>query len=330
MGTAFFIPERRIYMPKIMKVGEIKDYTIVDNSCLRDVNLDIAERGLLITMLSLPDNWDFSGRGLSSILPCGKTKIYSALKRLETAGYLMRKRIYKDGRVADWEYYICGKAIFLDNETEVQQETEETNIAVQARPVDDIKTCDADVTGTSAPTSSLVLENQEIDEEKQEKPDDNKIKTNKISKNKIYKNQSINHTAYEADRPIDVSAEDYEKYKELIKQNINYDSFAYSSSDTDLQEIDEIVELMTETVSINNKPVKINGTLIPAEIVKSRFLKIDHGDIDYLLFALSRNTTKVKNIRAYLIAAIYNAKTTQSNYYGAEVRHDLYGGTDNV
>ena len=317
-------------MPKVMKVGEIKDYTIVDNSCLRDVNLDIAERGLLITTLSLPDNWDFSGRGLSSILPCGKTKIYSALKRLETAGYLMRKRIYKDGRVADWEYYICGKAIFLDNETEVQQETEETNIAVQARPVDDIKTCDADVTGTSAPTSSLVLENQEIDEEKQEKPDDNKIKTNKISKNKIYKNQSINHTAYEVDRPIDVSAEDYEKYKALIKQNINYDSFAYSSSDTDLQEIDEIVELMTETVAINNKPVKINGTLIPAEIVKSRFLKIDHGDIDYLLFALSRNTTKVKNIRAYLIAAIYNAKTTQSNYYGAEVRHDLYGGAENV
>ena len=316
-------------MPKIMKVGEIKDYTIVDNSCLRDVNLDIAERGLLITMLSLPDNWDFNGRGLSSILPCGKTKIYSALKKLETAGYLMRKRIYKDGRVADWEYYICGKAIFFDNTTDVQEEIAKTNDNAenfeQDRPAYEVKTCDANITDNSAPISSLVLENQEIDEEKQEMPDDNKINNNKISKNKIYKNQSINHTAYGVDRPIDVSAEDYEKYKELIKQNINYDSFAYSSSDTDLQEIDEIVELMTETVAINNKPVKINGTLIPAEIVKSRFLKINYGDIDYLLFALSRNTTKVKNIRAYLIAAIYNAKTTQSNYYGAEVRHDLYG-----
>ncbi len=316
-------------MPKIMKVGEIKDYTIVDNSCLRDVNLDIAERGLLITMLSLPDDWDFNGRGLSSILPCGKTKIYSALKKLETAGYLMRKRIYKDGRVTDWEYYICGKAIFLDNTTDVQEETAKTNNNAecfeQDRPADEVKICDADITDNSAPTSSLVLENQEIDEEKQEMPDDNKINNNKISKNKIYKNQSINHTAYEVDGLIDVSAEDYEKYKELIKQNIDYDSFAYSSSNTDLQEIDEIVELMTETVSINNKPVKINGTLVPAEIVKSRFLKINHGDIDYLLFALSRNTTKVKNIRAYLIAAIYNAKTTQSNYYGAEVRHDLYG-----
>ena len=317
-------------MPKIMKVGEIKDYTIVDNSCLRDVNLDIAERGLLITMLSLPDNWDFNGRGLSSILPCGKTKIYSALKKLESAGYLMRKRIYKDGRVADWEYYICGKAIFLDNTEDVQQETVETDSTEQDRPADEVNNCDTDITDNSAPISSLVLENQEINEEKQEMPDDNKINNNKISKNKIYKNQSINHTAYEVDRPIDVSAEDYEKYKELIKKNIDYDSFAYSSSDTDLQEIDEIIELMTETVAINNKPVKINGTLIPAEIVKSRFLKINHGDIDYLLFALSRNTTKVKNIRAYLIAAIYNAKTTQSNYYGAEVRHDLYGGADNV
>ena len=321
-------------MPKIMKVGEIKDYTIVDNSCLRDVNLDIAERGLLITMLSLPDNWDFNGRGLSSILPCGKTKIYSALKKLETAGYLMRKRIYKDGRVADWEYYICGKAIFFDNTTDVQEEIAKTNDNAenfeQDRPAYEVKTCDANITDNSAPISSLVLENQEIDEEKQEMPDDNKINNNKLSKNKIYKNQSINHTAYEVDRPIDVSQKDYEKYKELIKQNIDYDSFVYSLSDMDLQEIDEIVELMTETVAINNKPVKINGTLIPAEIVKSRFLKINHGDIDYLLFALSRNTTKVKNIRAYLIAAIYNAKTTQNNYYGAEVRHDLYGGTDNV
>ena len=321
-------------MPKIMKVGEIKDYTIVDNSCLRDVNLDIAERGLLITMLSLPDNWDFSGKGLSSILPCGKTKIYSALKKLEIAGYLMRKRIYKDGRVADWEYYICGKAIFLEDTADMQEETVKTNNNAecfeQDRPADDVKTCDTDITDNAAQISSLVLENQEIDEEKQEMPDDNKINNNKISKNKIYKNQSINHTAYEMDRPIDVSAEDYEKYKALIKQNIDYDSFAYSLSNMDLQEIDEIVELMTETVAINNKPVKINGTLIPAEIVKSRFLKINHGDIDYLLFALSRNTTKVKNIRAYLIAAIYNAKTTQSNYYGAEVRHDLYGGADNV
>ena len=92
-------------MPKIVRVGELKDYTIIENACLRDKALDITERGLLVTILSLPDNWDFSGLGLTSILPCGKSKAFSSLKKLEEAGYLKRKRIYINGKVADWEYY---------------------------------------------------------------------------------------------------------------------------------------------------------------------------------------------------------------------------------
>ena len=89
-------------MPKIVRIGEFKDYTLIENACLRDKALDIAERGLLVTMLSLPDNWDFNGVGLSSILPCGKSKVYSTLNKLETAGYLKRSRVYENGKVSDW------------------------------------------------------------------------------------------------------------------------------------------------------------------------------------------------------------------------------------
>ena len=76
--------------------------------------LDIAERGLLVTMLSLADNWDFNGVGVSSILPCGKIKVYNTLNVLEAAGYLKRKRVYINGKVSNWEYHICGRTIFKE------------------------------------------------------------------------------------------------------------------------------------------------------------------------------------------------------------------------
>ncbi|MBO6301668.1 MAG: helix-turn-helix domain-containing protein, partial [Ruminiclostridium sp.] len=90
-------------MPRLKK--EVKrDYTIIHNAMIRDTNLGATERGLLITMLSLPESWDFSIRGLMHILPDGLTKISTALKNLEKAGYLIRRRIYENGKIADWEY----------------------------------------------------------------------------------------------------------------------------------------------------------------------------------------------------------------------------------
>ena len=116
----------------------------------------------------------------------------------------------------------------------------------------------------------------------------------------------------------------YKKYEPIIKDNIGYDDFVISKKPYELQEIDEIVEIMVQTVAFNTAPVSINGSLIPAEVVKSRFLKVTYGEIDYVLECLSHTTTKIYNIRKYLIAAIYNART-QNLYYGAEVRHDMYG-----
>lgn len=120
----------------------------------------------------------------------------------------------------------------------------------------------------------------------------------------------------------------YEKYEQIIKDNISYDDFVISKKPYELQEIDEIVDIMVQTVAFNTAPVSINGSFIPAEVVKSRFLKVTYGEIEYVLECLSHTTTKIYNIRKYLIAAIYNARSTQNHYYGAAVRHDMYGGED--
>lgn len=87
---------RRNRMPKLKK-KITRDFTTIHNTMLRDMRLCATERGLLLTMLSLPDNWNFSIKGLSRILPDGCAKIGKALHNLEAAGYLVRRRVYQDG-----------------------------------------------------------------------------------------------------------------------------------------------------------------------------------------------------------------------------------------
>jgi len=121
------------------------------------------------------------------------------------------------------------------------------------------------------------------------------------------------------------ASEDYKAYKEIIKENISFDDLCMSVKLGEADLLEEIVEIMTDVVTFNKKPLKINDYDIPAEIVKSRFLKITYDEIQYILDKFSENTAKINNIRKYLISMIYNAKSTINSYYKAEVQHDFYG-----
>ena len=118
-------------------------------------------------------------------------------------------------------------------------------------------------------------------------------------------------------------------YREQIKANIEYDWFADCYADHEKisgsqEELDELVELMTECACATN-PIRIHGQEMPAEVVKSRMLKLTSEHIQYVFDCLARTTTKIGNIRAYLLTALYNAPATISHYYGSLVRHNLYG-----
>lgn len=115
------------------------------------------------------------------------------------------------------------------------------------------------------------------------------------------------------------SPEEREAYLELIKENIEYDY------QTEKEKIDEIVEIMLDVICSTKDTIRVNGEDMPHEIVKSRFLKLDSSHIDYVLTSLKKNTSEVRNIRAYLITALYNAPTTIDGYYTALVNHDMYG-----
>lgn len=111
-------------------------------------------------------------------------------------------------------------------------------------------------------------------------------------------------------------------YREIVKDNIEYEilSQRYGS-----ERMDETVELMLEVILSKRPYIRIAGDDFPREVVKGRFLKINSSHIEYVFDCIDKNTTKVGNIKAYLLVALYNAPATMDSYYRAEVNHDLYG-----
>lgn len=114
--------------------------------------------------------------------------------------------------------------------------------------------------------------------------------------------------------------EEMKIYRELIQERIEYEYH-------EPEDVDELVELMVEVMMMpDDSTIRIAGVDKPVALVKNRFMKLNYSHIEYVLFCLHRNTTKVGNIKAYLLTTLYNAPLTISNYYQAEVNHDMYGG----
>ena len=119
--------------------------------------------------------------------------------------------------------------------------------------------------------------------------------------------------------------DEMDAYRDLIREHISYECFQ-DGRFCRREDVDELVELMVEVMLLpDNSTVRIAGVEKPVAIVKNRFMKLEYGHIEYILTCLQSNTTKVGNIKAYLLTTLYNAPMTISNYYTAEVNHDLYG-----
>ena len=154
-------------------------------------------------------------------------------------------------------------------------------------------------------------------------------------------NQSINRSIAHTEKPlqeqvkglidkIDEHTYDndiYENYRELVKDNISYDALIHDNC-IEADELDEIVDIVVETLCSKSDTIRVNKEDKPALVVKSQLLKLDYAHIQYVVGCLNENTTKIINIKAYLLSALYNAPSTISNYYRSAVNHDMYGGGD--
>ena len=122
----------------------------------------------------------------------------------------------------------------------------------------------------------------------------------------------------------DNSTEEYQAYEKLVKEIVDYESLEVTHHD-DMRQVDEIVNLIVETVMCKNDKILIASNWYPASLVKKKFLMLTYSHIEYVLHCMSGNTTKVKNIKKYLLAALFNAPSTMNGYYQAEVNHDMPG-----
>ena len=142
-------------------------------------------------------------------------------------------------------------------------------------------------------------------------------------------NNSNNEMSY--NNPISLSYQQVDPmdeataYMELIRQNIDYDIMMSDRNWRDFEMYDELYQIICDVVCVPRKTIRIAGEEYPYSLVKSKFLKLNSSHLQYVIGCMQNNTTKVANIKAYLITALYNAPNTISHYYNAEVNHDLYG-----
>ena len=288
----------------VFRVERTRDYTVMSNYHLKDKRLSLKSKGLLSQMLSLPDDWDYTLSGLSVINRESKDAIRSALNELEAAGYIRRRQTTD----------ASGK--FSSNEYIIYERPEEPEPSLE-KPSSENPTTEKPMTEKPSSGNPTQLNT---------KKSNTKKSITDLSSTDSFPFPSGETAAGppEANRR-ETDTDQMELYRDLIKENISYEILRQDMP-YDCDRLDEIVELMVETVCSTRKQIRVSGSDYPAQVVKSRLLKLDSEHIRFVFDCLKQNTTRVRNIRQYLLAVLFNAPTTIGNYYSALVNHDMHGG----
>ena len=287
----------------VFRIEKAKDYTVMSNYHLRDRLLSLKTKGLLSLMLSLPEDWDYTMKGLARICKDGIDSISGGIRELEAHGYLVRARVRNEnGQLGSIEYTIL----------EQPKEPAQTPAPIREKPI----------------RENPIQVKPMLDAPIQENP----AQLNTKEQNKeLSITQGSSPIPSSPPTPRERTGRDgmreRESYRELILENIEYDILTQNAQ-LDKARLDELVELMVDTVCSNREIVRVAGDDYPAEVVRSRFLKLNASHIEYVLDRMRENTTYVRNIKKYLLAALYNAPVTMDSYYTSLVSHDLYGSGD--
>lgn len=282
----------------VFRIERTRDYTVMSNHHLRNGKLSLKAKGLLSMMLSLPEDWNYTTRGLAAICKEGVDAIGGALRELEAAGYIVRHQLRdKQGRISDTEYVIYE----------------------QPQP----KNPDTPQPDTASPDTG----NPDMEKPDTEKPAELNIEKSNTQKSITHRSStdSIPFRETAAARPPErkgrdaMSVSEIENYRDLILENIEYDYLCREFA-TYREDLDEIVELMVETVCARRKTTRIAGSDFPHEVVRSRFLKLDSEHIRFVMDSLQKNTTEVRNMKQYLLTVLFNAPTTISKPAVPQVR----------
>ena len=282
----------------VFRVSKNRDFTVIANSVFKDRRLSAKAKGILVEMLSLPENWDYTLKGLTTLFSDGIDSIRQGIKELEENGYIVRER-KRDarGRLGGMEY-----VIYETPEKAVENIVENTTPESTA-PVDDTPVKDFPVQDESAEDKAMLY--KEL----------NKSRTKESNTHASNPNQSI-----QQEQQVDVMG--YEETRENVKEHIEYEIMCERYPK---ERMDEIVDIASEAICSNRSSFTLGKDTYPYALVKDRLLRLDSSHIEYIISCINANTTEIRNIKPYLLKTLINAPATMESYYQTKVNHNLYG-----
>ena len=289
----------------IYRVERTKNYTVMSNYHLKDRELSLKAKGLLSMILSLPDEWNYTLRGLAAISKEGVDAIGSAVRELEKAGYIIRRQLRGEkGRISDTEYTIYEQPHKSD---------------VEVSNLNEPHTENPDMVKPSAKTTAELNTNAE----NTQRENTNRVNTD------VSNTHSFSHSVENAEQQDEniKAAErtdgmtDIKTLRDKIREQVGY---AYIANAGNRQQLEELVELMLEVALTKSPVIRLGRDMeYPTAYVQERFAKIGQMHIEKVLAGIESNTTQVKNTKAYLLAALFNAPSTLDNHYAMQVNHDM-------
>ena len=294
----------------VFRIDKTKDYTVMANHHLRNKALSLKAKGLLSLMLSLPDDWDYTTKGLAMICKDGVDSICSTVRELESAGYIQRRRIRDDhGRLGEIEYTISERPVEPDQAKGLETSPKRENPVLE-NPV----------------LENPVLGKPEQAEPEQENPA--QLNTKKSNTQKQITDLSSTDSFFPS-APAPAVRRDPEPMKdgrterEAVREQIEYEILVNPGNRAQL---DELVEIMVEVGMNRSATIKIGRDAeYPTGYVQDRFRQITSEHIEKVLDGIRENTTRVWNTKSYLTAALFNSVSTLDNHYAMLVNHDLRG-----
>ena len=292
----------------VFRVEKTRDYTVMSNHHLKNKNLFLKAKGLLSQMLSLSDEWDYSLKGLASINKESVDAVRTAVLELEEAGYVVREQT----RAAQGTFSQTAYTIY---------EQPQLDLPISENPITDNPISDKPTTDNPVSENPTQLNTDVINDQ-----------SNLISSLNPFSCECGN--VENQDEPDEMRKDEkresrhnnYDYWKSQIQTNVDYESLR-TAHPYDLRLIDEIIEIMVETVMSNGDTIQIASNKYPHSIVKERFLNVNYEHIQYIVDCFKENSKmkEIKNIKQYLKAAIFNAPATIDSYFTAMVQHDMYG-----
>lgn len=260
----------------------------------------------------------YSFSAIMEDLNCAKEKASRLMKELEDIGLIMRVTKIGKANVIYVKNFVTAEAVSTDqyeNQTGAKNELAENGDVQHETSTDfePVRKTDLYEKSTCSGTENRLRVVRKSNSN-----------NNKLNNTYMSKSNHIDLAGMESEQE-DVMDE-AEAYIELIKENIEYDLLMSDSQWRDRELYDELFQLICEVVCIPSKAVRIAGRDYPYSLVKSKFLKLNASHLKYVISCMEKNTTKVANIKSYLVTALYNAPSTMTHYYNAEVNHDMFGG----